>query len=129
MYQNKNVAGLWIDHEHAFLISTKDKNFDGEYDVMEKFKAPHHGIHTSSENAHHHKINQELHQFFKQMIPHLAGYDVILLTGPGKAQEELNNYIKHEGILRNVQIEMSTADTHLTHNQILAKVRGHFHKA
>lgn len=128
MYQNKNVAGLWIDHEHAFLISTPDKNFDGEYGVIEKLKAPHHGSHTSSENAHHHKISQELHKFFKQIANHLAGYDVILITGPGKAQEEFNNYIKSEGLLRTVEIGLSPADTHLTQNQVIAKVRGHFHK-
>jgi len=126
MYQDKKVTGLWIDHEKAIFIGTNDHSNIGEYDQLKRMKSNIHGSFGSSQNANTNKISRELHDFFRNVSQQLTDTDVVYVIGPGKAQEEFRNFVKKEGLLKSVAIELDTADAHLSDNQIIAKVRKHF---
>lgn len=126
MYTDKKVAGVWIDHDKAILIETPDLSNSGEFKQIKKIKSNLHGSFGSSQNANTNKISKELHDFFRQVSQQLGGKDVVYVIGPGKAQEEFRNYVKKEGNLKSVTIELDTADAHISDNQMVAKVRSHF---
>ncbi len=126
MYQEKKVAGLWIDHEKAILIESSDQSSTGEFELVKKIKSNLHGSFGNSQNANSNKISQELHDFFKQVSHQLTGLDNVYVIGPGKAQEEFRNYVKKDGIMKSVHIELDTAEAHLSDNQMIAKVRNYF---
>lgn len=126
MYAEKKVAGVWIDHDKAILIETPDQSNTGEFKQIKKIKSNLHGSFGSSQNANTNKISKELHDFFRQVSQQLGGKDVVYVIGPGKAQEEFRNYVKKEGNLKSVTIELDTADAHISDNQMIAKVRSHF---
>jgi hypothetical protein len=126
MYTGKKVAGLWIDHDKAILIETPDQSNTGDFVQIKKIKSNIHGSFGSSQNANTNKISKELHDFFRQVSQQLGGKDVVYVIGPGKAQEEFRNYLKKEGNLKSVTIELDTADAHISDNQMVAKVRSHF---
>ncbi len=126
MYNDKKVAGLWIDHEKAILIHTNDQSNIGEYKTVKKIKANIHGSFGSSQNSNSNKLAKELHDFFKHVSHELTNIDFIYAIGPGKAQEEFRNFIKKESMLKTLGIEIDTADAHLSENQMIAKVRNHF---
>lgn len=126
MFQNKNVAGLWIDHDQALVISTADKKNLGDYSVIQKIGSHHKTSRGGSENKQNHRKSQELSKYFKEVGTYLSDYDVIHVLGPGQAQEEFRNFALKDGHLKSLQFELGTADTHLTDNQIIAKVRDFF---
>jgi len=126
MYTGKKVTGLWIDHDKAILIETPDQSNTGDFVQIKKIKSNIHGSFGSSQNANTNKISKELHDFFRQVSQQLGGKDVVYVIGPGKAQEEFRNYLKKEGNLKSVTIELDTADAHISDNQMVAKVRSHF---
>ncbi len=128
MYDNKNVAGLWIDHNKALVISTPDKNHRGEYDVVEKIESNHSVSRSGSDHTQNQKKIQELQKYFKDVIQHLGGYDVLHVFGPGLAQEEFKNFVEKDNLLRNTEMDLGSADSHLTSNQMVAIVRNHFNK-
>ncbi|MBK8669632.1 MAG: hypothetical protein IPN89_09250 [Saprospiraceae bacterium] len=122
MYTNLKVAGLWIDHDDAYLVTTPDKMNIGDYSVKDKLKSGHKGSgHGISES----KKQEDLHKFFRSVGTHLGGYDVIFVFGPGKAQEEFKNFMTKEGLVK-AKMELGASDAHITSNQMISKVRDHF---
>lgn len=124
-YSNRKVVGVWMDKNHAYLISNPDKSNKGEFAEMHKVEAHHHGEHGSSETVHHHKEVLETHKFFKDLSQHIESYECIYITGPGKIQEEFRNYLQEQHAFHNKIIELGTAD-HLSKEQMAAQVRNHF---
>lgn len=128
MYNEKKVAGLWIDHEIAQIITAKDDSNEETFEVVKKIKSNIHGSFGSSQNANSNKLANELRDFFKQVSHEVVNFDFIYVFGPGKAQEEFRNYIAKEGMLKSSTLELDTADAHISQNQMIAKVRTHFMK-
>ncbi len=125
-YQNKKVAGIWLDHEHAYIIRTSDFLAEGTYDVHEKIKSEHHAERGGSEHTFHHKESQELKKFFVQIAAQVQHADALYIFGPGKAQEQLKNFLTDDKHFQGKEISTGTAQ-HQTHNQLLAQVRAHFY--
>ncbi len=124
-YQNKKVAGVWIDHGHAYVIRTIDYKADGTYEVHEKIKSEHHAERGGSEHTFHHKESQELKKFFQHITPHLQNTEAIYIFGPGKAQEQFKNFLLEDKHFQHKEIMLGSAQ-HQTHNQLIAQVRDHF---
>jgi stalled ribosome rescue protein Dom34 len=124
-YQGKKIAGVWIDHRHAYVISTPDRAHTGEYSIIKKMEAQHHSDHSSSENAHNHKLATETHKLYESVSSVIQDVDSIFLTGPGTAQEEFQNYLKKEHAFGGKEISIGTSD-HPTDNQKIAEIRKHF---
>ncbi|MBL7891465.1 MAG: hypothetical protein JNL63_02445 [Bacteroidia bacterium] len=124
-YKGKKVAGVWIDHKHAYIISTPDRKNEGTYDVIKKIEVHHHADHSSSENVHHNKEAKELKALYQDVSAQLAADDAIFIIGPGTSQEELKNFLQQNSQFKGKEIELGTAD-HLSMNEMIAKVRTHF---
>jgi stalled ribosome rescue protein Dom34 len=125
-YQHKKVAGIWLDHHHAYIIRTPDYLAEGEYDVREKIKAEHHGERSGSEHTFHQKEARELNKFFREICKHIQQVDALYIFGPGKAQEQFKNYLSEDKHFQSKEIIIGTAQ-HQTPNQLIAQVRAHFY--
>ncbi len=116
----KQSAGVWVDHKNAFII-TKEAN---EYSVKEKVEAPG-GFEAESEHHRNNAKQADLRSYFKSLSGHLHAYDEILLFGTGIAQEQLHNYLKEDAKFNDRQITVENTG-HLTNHQMIAKVRDFF---
>ncbi len=124
-YKGKKVTGVWIDHKHAYLIGTPDRNNDGTYGIIKKIEAVELIDHNRSEKTHHTKEDQILKGLYKDVTAQLESDDAIYIIGPGTAQEELRNFLKENKHFKDKEIEIGTAD-HLTTNEMIAQIRTHF---
>ncbi|MBX7052140.1 MAG: hypothetical protein K1X54_08905 [Flavobacteriales bacterium] len=124
-YQSKKVAGVWIDHQHAYIIGNADLKSQGDYGVIKKIVSKHHADHSSSEDAHHHRIAQEIKQMYEHVAEQIQAAEAIYITGPGNAQEELRNYLMKDRKFQGKEIALGTSD-HPTDNQRVAEIRKHF---
>ncbi len=124
-YTNKKVTGVWVDHGEALVISTADKSIHGQFTIAEKIVNKHHKDHGSSEKTHNNKTAQELHKYFEEITNHIQGYDAILLFGPGKAQEELKNFMHENKHFSSKEIVVKSGDR-FTENEMIAFVKNNF---
>jgi|AntDryMetagUQ255_1029468.scaffolds.fasta_scaffold03289_3 stalled ribosome rescue protein Dom34 len=120
--QNKKQnAGVWIDNQKAMIITSDN---DGDYTIKEKLKADENfggGSEHSMNNA---KQSGNL-KYFKTISNQLLKYDEILIFGPGKSQEQLQNHLEEDAQFNKKKISIDSAE-HLTDPQMIAKVRDFF---
>ncbi len=124
-YQNRRVAGIWLDKNHAYLITTPTGTNEGDFAVVKKFDFKHLAAYGSSEHTQHRKESGYRRAFFKELSAEMEKFDVVLLFGPGKTQEQLRNFVNENQLCKRVVIELAATD-HQTKNQVLATVRKHF---
>lgn len=124
-YQDKKVAGIWMDKDHAQVYHTNDYSCEGDFVMSKKIDSAHHGHHGTSEHVGHQKKKQETTRYFKTLASHLSEVDAVYLIGPGQSQEQFRNFLKSDKQLSKIEIDLGTAD-HLSPNQIIAKIRTHF---
>ena len=121
-HQGKNqYAGVWIDNQKAMIITSDN---DGDYTIKEKLKADENfggGSEHSMNNA---KQSGNL-KYFKTISNQLLKYDEILIFGPGKSQEQLQNHLEEDAQFNKKKISIDSAE-HLTDPQMIAKVRDFF---
>lgn len=121
---NKNCAGVWIDNQHALLITETTDEGKNAFAVSEKIKAAENfggGSEHSMNNA---KQSGAL-KYYKSIASKLTGFSEILLFGPGKAQEQFQNHLQEDVQFKNKKISIDSGND-LTEPQIIAKVRDHF---
>ena len=120
-HDQKQAAGVWVDHQKAIII-TKD---NGEFAVKEKIEAP--GVFQTESELHKNNAKHgDMISYFKSLSGHLHPYDNILLFGTGIAQEQFHNYLNEDAKFTGKQITIENTG-HLTDPQMLAKVRDFFH--
>ena len=124
-YSDKKVIGVWIDHLHAYIIGTPDLKNEGEYDVLKKIESHFNPSKGKSEGVMNHKHSNELKKLYKEVGEQVSQADAVFIIGPGKAQEELKNFLQEDRHFQAKEIELGTAD-HLSMNQMVAKIRTHF---
>jgi len=118
----KQYAGVWIDNQKAMIITNSESG--GEFAIKEKLKAGENfggGSEHSMNNA---KQSDNL-KYFKTISSQLLNYDEILIFGPGKSQEQLQNHLEDDAQFKNKKISIDSAE-HLTDPQMIAKVREFF---
>ena len=76
-----------------------------------------------------HSLNNAKHsdslKHFKTLAGVLLNYDEILVFGPGKSQEQFQNYLHEDVRFKSKQITIDSAEQ-LTDPQMIAKVRDYF---
>jgi stalled ribosome rescue protein Dom34 len=125
MKQNnkKQYAGVWLDSTNAIIISNSD-DMESGYAVQDKVKA--NGTQSGgSEHSMNNAKQTDNIKYFKSLSSHLLKYDEILVFGPGKSQEQFQNFLNEDAQFKNKQISIDTAE-HLTDPQMIAKVRDFF---
>ncbi len=123
-HNQKQYAGVWLDNQHAMIISKSDTTEQGDYAIQDKVKAKEiHG--GGSEHGMNNAKQADTLKYFKSVSSLLAPYDEILIFGPGKSQEQLLNHLEEDAQFKNKKMTLDTAN-HLTDPQIIAKVREFF---
>ena len=106
----KKKLGIWMDHSNANLIefsseakATKTINSDFSYeDKVETLKR--------SESEMHHKENQKLTTYYKNLAVVIENFDEVLLFGPTDAKVELFNFLKEHHKYDKIKIEVKNTD-------------------
>lgn len=120
----KQFAGVWLDNTQALIISNPTGSSGNDYAINDKVKAEkHHG--GGSEHSMNNSKQGEVVKYFKSVSNLLVNFDEILLFGPGKSQEKLQNHMKEDPQFNNKQITIDSAEK-LTDPQMIAKVREFF---
>ncbi len=120
--QNKKQnAGVWIDNQKAMIITSDN---DGDYTIKEKLKADENFGSGSEHSMNNAKQSGNL-KYFKTISNQLLKYDEILIFGPGKSQEQLQNHLEEDAQFNKKKISIDSAE-HLTDPQMIAKVRDFF---
>jgi hypothetical protein len=120
-HKRKTQVGVWLDHHQAVIVAAPM----GDFAIARSIgtKSPEH--HRNSEHAIHNADHQLRTKHFHDVAAHLAGFDHILLFGPGTAQEEMRNLLQADTHFRQKKIAVDSAG-HMTDNQLVAKVRDFF---
>ena len=102
--------GIWLDHSTARVMeySTEDHQvttLESDLNGLDNQDGLQH-----SESLLHHKENQNLKAFYKEIIAVLKDYDEILLFGPTNAKTELYNLIREEHKYDHLKIAAKPAE-------------------
>lgn len=122
--QTKQVAGVWMDNNKAFVICRPADNENGDFTIHEKIDATHY----QGDKGEHASMNaepQNLAKYHKAIAKSIANFDHILVFGPGKAQEQLVNFLREDAHFNKKQLTLEAAQ-HMTDHQLVAKVRDYF---
>ncbi len=119
----KQYAGVWIDNQKAIIITSSSDN-DGDYSIKEKLKADENFGGGSEHSINNARQSGNL-KYFKIISSQLLKYDEILIFGPGKSQEQLQNHLEEDAQFNKKKISIDSAE-HLTDPQMIAKVRDFF---
>lgn len=117
--------GIWLDHTTARVIE-----HTSEIPQVQTLKSDLQGLDDQdraqhSESLLHHKENQHLKAFYKEIIAIVKEYDEILLFGPTSAKTELFNLIREEHKYDHLKIETRPA-VKMTPPEEQAFVNEHF---
>ncbi len=126
MNQNKpkQYAGVWLDSQHAMIIANSNDEANGEYSIQDKVKAhEYHG--GKGEHGSNNADQANSLKYFKSLATILSKFDEILIFGPGKAQEELLNFLSEDAHFNSKKMTLEAADQ-LTDPQMIAQVRDFF---
>ncbi|HVE61686.1 MAG TPA: hypothetical protein VNA26_07700 [Chitinophagaceae bacterium] len=116
----KQNAGVWIDNQKAMIITADGADFS----IKEKLKADENFGGGSEHSINNAKQSGNL-KYFKAISGRLLNYDEILIFGPGKAQEQLQNHLEEDAQFNNKKITVDSAE-HITEPQMIAMVRDFF---
>ncbi|MEO7175719.1 MAG: hypothetical protein ABIV51_07635 [Saprospiraceae bacterium] len=120
----KQYAGVWFDNHHATIV-THDTAAKGlEFFIKEKLEADVY----QGEKGEHTKNNADRSnslKYFKSMSRLLVHFDEIYIFGPGKAQEELVNFLVDDSHFKSKKISIDSAKQ-MSDKQLIAKVREFF---
>ena len=132
----EKYAGVWIDHEKAFIVRKYFDNEDSfclESGVEGSFRlsggsrtsTPYGPQDVSSEKKIERRRSHHLHQYYQEIIKKIRNADRIMIFGPGEAKFELEKEMKEIKELNAKIAGIETADK-MTERQIAAKIKKFF---
>jgi stalled ribosome rescue protein Dom34 len=117
----KQYAGVWMDHHQAMFITEAEGAFTIQQDKI--VAGEYHG--DKGEHAANNAEKTDNRKYFKTIGNHLLKYDEIFIFGPGKSQEELLNFLHEDNHFKSKKITLGSAEK-MTDPQTVAKVREFF---
>ncbi len=134
----KEYAGIWIDHEKAFIVSIAGdqitinnivSNVDGHIRLSggSRTSTPYGPQEGPSEGRREERRRQKLHQYYKEIIRIISEAEGFFIFGPGEAKTELIKEMNKSKDLSSRIVGIDTTDK-MTERQIKAKVRKYFAK-
>ena len=133
----KNVAGIWIDHRKAVIVTITDggKTIERvESNVERKVrlsggsrtgKTPYGPQQVAVDGKQEARIKRQLREYYQEIIRRIQDANQILILGPGEAKIEIKKEIQKSRELALSKISVEPADK-MTEKQIAAKVRQFF---
>ena len=121
------VAGVWIDHERAVIVSASDGHVTTATIDSDVAGHPHFGGRQDGggEKKYEERHQQGLGRYYDQVIERLGKPEALLIFGPGEAKLELKERLSRSGASFHPVIDIEAADR-LTDPQIVATVKEHF---
>jgi hypothetical protein len=131
----KKETGLWLDHRDAIIVILTDGGEEIKhitsgsgkhmrYSGSSHSKTPDGLKEVASEDQRDRKFENQLNQYYDEVIAVIRDAESIQIFGPGEAKTELKKRLEHEGLKEHV-LAIETADK-MTGPQISAKVRERF---
>lgn len=117
----KQYAGVWMDHHQAMFITEADGEFTIQHERV--VAGEYHG--DKGEHAYNNAEKTDNRKYFKTIGNHLLPFDEIYIFGPGKSQEELLNFLHEDNHFTSKKITLGSAEK-MTGPQTVAKVRDFF---
>lgn len=128
----KTVAGLWIDHRKAVIVTIVGEGKEIMLTIKSHMEP--HVRFTGSSRSKRHQVTPEdqrdrrfahhLSIYYDEVISHIREAEAILVFGPGEAKGELEKRLESKGLGKRV-VGVETIDK-MTDRQIAAKVRQRF---
>ena len=126
MEKSEKLAGVWLDHHEAHIISNHDGQEVNSLQIKGHVKSHEHGRYGSEFKAHNSKTN-DLHKFFNEIMGHLTNTQELYLLGTGTAQEELTHYLANIPQWKKLKVTDEPTGK-MTAEMVLNKVSDHFSK-
>ncbi len=131
----KPVAGLWIDHRRAVVVTISDKDEEtktfesnAEKQIQRAARSRHGGRFESqavpADDNRQREYTGELDRYYDTVAAHVRGAETVLIFGPGEAKGELKKRIQLVPA-RGRSIDMETVDK-MSKREIVEKVRRRF---
>ena len=123
---NHNV-GIWIDHKKAVIVSASAhgvtaKTLESDVGSHARYSGPQNG---GGEKQYEERHNQQLDQYYDEVISQLGQPEALLIFGPGEAKLQLKERLRRSKALAERLVGIETTDK-LTDPQIVAKVKEHY---
>ncbi len=131
----KTVAGLWIDHRKAIIVTLSDKGEKTRQILSNVEKQPgrFHGKRSTAsfesqlvqaDDRQQRGFTKHLNVFYDEVLSCLLDAEAVLIFGPGEAKDELKKFMEQNNLHDRVAV-MESADK-MTDRQIAAKARQYF---
>jgi hypothetical protein len=136
----KNYAGLWIDHQNAFIVSITDagetiKRIDSDIERKVRLsggsrtaKTPYGPQQVSVDGKQEERIKRQLREYYKEIIRTIHDANEILILGPGEAKTEIKKEFEKSKALASKKVTVKPADK-MSERQVAARVRQFFSEA
>jgi hypothetical protein len=131
----KTVAGLWIDHREAVIVTLSDKGPETrriKSDVEKQLRrsgrspsrAPFESQMVPADDSREREYKGHLANYYDEVISCLRPAEAIFLFGPGEAKGELRKRIEKNKL--DLRIKSFETSDKMTERQISKKVRRHY---
>ena len=132
----KKYAGVWIDHEKAFVVVIDDEkaalhcvesHVEGHVRLSggSRSRTPYGPQDVASEKTIEARRKRHLQQYYQEVIHAVADAYKIMIFGPGEAKTELAKEFRNSKELSSRIVSIERADK-MTQRQIIAKVKESF---
>lgn len=131
----KKVAGLWIDHRQAVIVTVTDegeeiRRIDSKMEKHVRFSGGSHSKvpaalqEVTAENQRDRQFESHLGRYYDDVIACIRDAEFIQIFGPGEAKGELKKRLESKELGGRI-VGIETVDK-MTDRQIAAKVRQRF---
>jgi hypothetical protein len=132
----KTIAGLWIDHRKAIVVTLSDTGEQQTREIMsdvEKQPGRINGKRSigafesqqmQADDKQQRGFTKHLKTFYEDVLASIRGSESVLIFGPGEAKGELRKLMEQNNLHDRVVV-LESADK-MTDRQIAARVRDHF---
>ncbi len=124
MANAEKLAGVWLDHHEAHIVSNHNGNEVSFLQIKGQVKSDEQKGHGSEFTAHKAKVNS-LHKFFNEIMKQLTNTQELHLLGIGTAQEELIHYLANIPQWKKMKVT-EEATGKMNAQQTLNKIAEHF---
>jgi len=125
----KKCVGIWINNRKAVIVSLEkgqEQHETVESHAIRHIRLPGEPKGMSQPEKADQKYQEELRQYFREVLETIRGAQEIFICRPGMAKEQLQKALLASGEPSNKVIAVEPADK-MTDNQIIARTREFFH--
>jgi hypothetical protein len=132
----KTIAGLWIDHRKAIIVTLSDTGEQQTHEIMSRVEkqlgrikgkrstTPFESQLVPKDDCQQRGFTNHLKGFYDEVTACIRDAEAVLIFGPGEAKGELQKLMEHNNL--HVRVAVIEPADKMTDGQIAAKVRDYF---